>query len=137
MINFNISMYSTLHAVSYVWWPRINDNIETIVGLCAECQVVQAAASVAAPLHPWSWPVHPWARLCWTSKRTNVYLADCHLMPIPSKWKLFIPPFQPHLHLSRNCDLCLRSLNYQRLLLQSMRLVLTAPECLVVLHLHI
>ena len=49
-------------ARSYVWWPAINDDIETTVRLCAECQVVQAAPA-AAPLHPWNWPARPWARL--------------------------------------------------------------------------
>ncbi len=44
---------------SYVWWPGITSDIETVVHLCTECQMSQALA----PLQPWSWPSRPWARL--------------------------------------------------------------------------
>ena len=46
----------------YVWWPRINTDIEKSVRLCNECQQVQSSPPVA-PLHPWKWPSRPWARL--------------------------------------------------------------------------
>ena len=46
----------------YVWWPGISSDIEDMVRGCPECQWNQAAPP-AAPLHPWSWPTHPWARL--------------------------------------------------------------------------
>ena len=46
----------------YVWWPGINKDIEQAVQKCAECQLHQATPP-PAPLHPWSWPKHPWARL--------------------------------------------------------------------------
>ncbi len=72
-------------ARSYVWWPGINDDIETTVRLCAECQVVQAAPA-AAPLHPWNWPARPWARLHLdyagpVNGRMYLVLIDAH-----SKW---------------------------------------------------
>ena len=46
----------------YVWWPGISKDIEQSVRGCTECQVNQSTPP-AAPLHPWSWPTHPWARL--------------------------------------------------------------------------
>ena len=47
---------------SYVWWPGITSDIETVVHLCTECQMSQATPALA-PLQPWSWPSRPWARL--------------------------------------------------------------------------
>ena len=46
----------------YVWWPGIAESIEESVRHCTECQLNQATPPVA-PLHPWSWPTRPWARL--------------------------------------------------------------------------
>jgi len=46
----------------YVWWPGISKDIEATVRGCTECQLSQATPA-AAPLHPWSWPTRPWARL--------------------------------------------------------------------------
>ena len=46
----------------YVWWPWMENDDETTVRTCAECQTVRAASPVA-PLHPWKWPTRPWARL--------------------------------------------------------------------------
>ena len=46
----------------YVWWPKIDANIEEAVCLCPTCQVNQSAPA-AAPLHPWRWPSHLWTRV--------------------------------------------------------------------------
>ena len=46
----------------YVWWPGITKDIERAIQQCSACQIHQSAPSVA-PLHPWSWPTRPWARL--------------------------------------------------------------------------
>ena len=46
----------------YVWWPGISQDIEQTVRGCMECQVHQSSPA-PAPLHPWSWPTRPWARL--------------------------------------------------------------------------
>ena len=46
----------------YVWWPGINEDIEKTVQGCLECQENLSTPPVA-PLHPWSWPTRPWARL--------------------------------------------------------------------------
>jgi len=45
-------------ACSYVWWDRIDKDIETMVKSCKPCQTVRNA-----PLHPWLWPTKPWQRL--------------------------------------------------------------------------
>ena len=49
-------------ARSYVWWPSLDGDIERIVHLCTPCQT-RCNAPTVAPLHPWEWPSHPWARL--------------------------------------------------------------------------
>ena len=46
----------------YVWWPRIDTDIEETVRHCSNCQVNRSAPPTA-PLHPWSWPTHPWTRI--------------------------------------------------------------------------
>ena len=42
----------------YVWWPGISADIEKSVRL----QTVPSSPPLA-PLHPWKWPMRPWARL--------------------------------------------------------------------------
>ena len=49
-------------AQMYVWWPGISEDIEEAVRGCKECQLNQSSPQ-PAPLHPWSWPSRPWARL--------------------------------------------------------------------------
>ena len=49
-------------ARSYVWWPKMDQEIETLVKSCTTCQESRSAPS-AAPLHPWQWPSQPWSRL--------------------------------------------------------------------------
>ena len=46
----------------YVWWPGINRDIDRLVRQCMSCQKTQAQPP-EAPLHSWSWPTRPWARL--------------------------------------------------------------------------
>ena len=46
----------------YVWWPGIGDDIKKTVRQCTDCQLHQSTLAVA-PLNPWQWPTHPWARL--------------------------------------------------------------------------
>ena len=46
----------------YVWWPDSAKDIENTVRSCTECQQHQSSPPVA-PLHPWTWPTCPWARL--------------------------------------------------------------------------
>ena len=49
-------------ARSYVWWPSLNKDIETMVRTCIPCQSLLNAPA-AVPLHPWEWPQRPWCRL--------------------------------------------------------------------------
>jgi len=46
----------------YVWWPRIDLDIEETVHHCPKCQVNQSVPPTA-PLHPWGYPSHPWNRI--------------------------------------------------------------------------
>lgn len=49
-------------ARSYVWWPKMDEQIEELVKKCPECQKSQSAPP-PAPLHPWQWPDQPWSRV--------------------------------------------------------------------------
>ena len=49
-------------ARSYVWWPHIDKDIDSVVKACYECQQFRHAPPVT-PLHSWEWPQHPWARI--------------------------------------------------------------------------
>ena len=49
-------------ARSYMWWPRLNDDIEAQAQSCQICQTVRTGPPVA-PLHPWTWPTRVWQRL--------------------------------------------------------------------------
>ena len=48
-------------ARSYVWWPKIDRDLETKDKQCRSCQSTQKAPAVA-PLHPWEFPSKPWSR---------------------------------------------------------------------------
>lgn len=49
-------------ARSYVWWPRMDSDLENKVKACTQCQSHQHTLP-PAPLHPWEWPGHLWSRL--------------------------------------------------------------------------
>ena len=49
-------------ARSYVWWPRLDQEIEAMARSCSHCQAVRNVSAVA-PLHPWLWPSKPWQRI--------------------------------------------------------------------------
>ena len=46
-------------ARSYIWWPYIDKDVDSVVKACFECQQTRHSPSVA-PLHPWEWPHCPW-----------------------------------------------------------------------------
>ncbi len=49
-------------ARAYIWWPKMDAQIEDMVKTCTICQ--QSRPSPApAPLHPWEWPSQPWSRV--------------------------------------------------------------------------
>ncbi|XP_031747556.1 uncharacterized protein K02A2.6-like [Xenopus tropicalis] len=49
-------------ARSYVWWPRIDTDIEEAVHLCVTCQHSRHSPP-AAPVFPWEITKKPWSRL--------------------------------------------------------------------------
>ncbi|XP_062574192.1 uncharacterized protein K02A2.6-like [Saccostrea cucullata] len=49
-------------ARSYVWWPKIDQDIENLCSSCSGCQHHSNMPN-AAPVHPWDWPKEPWDRL--------------------------------------------------------------------------
>ncbi|KAG8229808.1 hypothetical protein J437_LFUL005889 [Ladona fulva] len=49
-------------ARSYVWWPKIDEDIENLIKSCLQCGVVQSNPR-KAPVIPWSIPTRPWSRL--------------------------------------------------------------------------
>ena len=49
-------------ARSYIWWPKLNSEIDQLVKSCTVCQETRPAPPTA-PLHPWEWPATPWSRL--------------------------------------------------------------------------
>ena len=49
-------------ARDYVWWTKINEDIDRLVHTCNACQRLQKNVS-PVPLSPWSWPEKPWQRV--------------------------------------------------------------------------
>ena len=49
-------------ARSYVWWPRIDSEIESLVQSCTTCQQNRPFPN-KAPLHPWEYPKNPRSRV--------------------------------------------------------------------------
>ena len=49
-------------ARSYIWWPKMDQDIEELVKKCQVCQESRTSPP-SAPLHPWQWPTQPWSRL--------------------------------------------------------------------------
>ena len=78
-----------LIARSYMWWPKIDQNIEDIVKSCREC-VAQRSLPPVAPLHSWPWANQP-------MKRLHVDFADIDgwqvldIIDIHSKWIDAVP----------------------------------------------
>ena len=49
-------------ARSYVWWPGLDKELETLCKQCTHCQS-QRKMPPKSPLHPWEYPKQPWSRL--------------------------------------------------------------------------
>ena len=49
-------------ARSYVWWPKLDADIEAMAKSCVPCLETRNAPATA-PLHPWIWPLRPWQRI--------------------------------------------------------------------------
>ena len=40
-------------ACDHIWWPRLDDDIETI---CTECEARKKTAAMPVPSNPWQYP---------------------------------------------------------------------------------
>ena len=49
-------------ARSYMWWPKMDKEIEQHVKECPDCQSTRKDPP-PVPLHPWTWPEKPWSRV--------------------------------------------------------------------------
>ena len=49
-------------ARSFVWWPKLDPDLESKVKSCPECQSHRKTPA-EPPLHPWEWPHRPWSRV--------------------------------------------------------------------------
>ena len=50
-------------AISYVWWPGLNQEIEFVAKACVDCQAGKSEPARAS-LYPWIRPDKPWLRVC-------------------------------------------------------------------------
>ena len=46
----------------FAWWPGFDKDLEAMVKSCFICQQHRPSPTTS-PLHPWSWPTRPWARV--------------------------------------------------------------------------
>ena len=46
----------------FVWWPRLDADIENFVKTCSTCQS-QRSSPPPVPIRPWKWPTTPWFRI--------------------------------------------------------------------------
>ena len=71
-------------ARSYVWWPKLDQDIERMVRECGSCQKVKNVPAMA-PLSPWVWPGVPWCRVhidyAEKDKKNYLVIVDAY-----SKW---------------------------------------------------
>ena len=77
-------------ARSYVWWPRIDQDIEKTVRDCNCCQLQQKQPS-SAPLHPWEWPARTWQRVHIDFAGPFLGSISLLLVDARSKWPEVVP----------------------------------------------
>ena len=78
-------------ARSYVWWPKIDQDIENRVRQCAGCEEVRSERPPSVFLHPWEHTRNPWERVHLDFAgpmrgRYYLVLVDSH-----SKWPEIVP----------------------------------------------
>ena len=49
-------------ARSYLWWPGLDQGLESLAKSCLQCSANKGTPPVA-PMHPWIWPEAPWQRI--------------------------------------------------------------------------
>ena len=71
-------------ARSYIWWPNMDNDIETLAKSCSGCAQTQAMPN-KANVYPWSYPEKPWQRIhidfCEYEKVQILVIIDAY-----SKW---------------------------------------------------
>lgn len=79
-------------ARSFLWWPGLDQEIESYVGQCAACEITLNRPA-AAPLHPWSWATSPWEKLHvdFAEIKKQHYLL---VVDVYSKWLEVLPTQQ-------------------------------------------
>ena len=77
-------------ARSYVWWPRLDDDIAELAKSYVACQAVKNAPPVA-PLHPWIWPARPWQRIHVDFAGPFYHQSFLIIVDAHSKWPEVIP----------------------------------------------
>ena len=50
-------------ARAYVWWPKLDSDIENVARTCTTCQQNSVLPSKAT-VHPWEWFSQPWRVVC-------------------------------------------------------------------------
>jgi len=50
-------------ARGYMWWPKMDMDLERCVKTCRQCQSVRVLPLNNQPLHPWEFPSKPWSRI--------------------------------------------------------------------------
>ena len=51
-----------MFARNYVWWSKLDQDLESKVQRCVACQSKRHSPA-KAPLHPWEYPKRPWSRI--------------------------------------------------------------------------
>ena len=69
----------------FVWWPKIDSDLESKVRNCGACQKFKSEPPQAI-LHPWEWPKQPWVRV--HADFAGPFLGKMYLILIDahSKW---------------------------------------------------
>ncbi|CAB4008107.1 Retrovirus-related Pol poly from transposon, partial [Paramuricea clavata] len=91
-------------ARSYIWWPKIDKDIEHLAKSCPGCQLQQNEAG-KVPLHPWEWPTTPWQRIHLDFAgpflgRMFLIIVDAHSKPLRTRLDLVKPDLQRKLRAS-------------------------------------
>lgn len=77
-------------ARGHVYWPRLDQQLEELVGSCDDCRQYQTLPP-KAPVNPWRWPTEPWQRI--HVDFAGPFLGSMFLLVVDShsKWPEVIP----------------------------------------------
>lgn len=77
-------------ARSFVWWPKMDQDIEKFCFTCSGCQR-RCNMPNSAPVHPWDWPKEPWDRLRIDFAEPFMNSMFLHIIDAHSKWVEIFP----------------------------------------------